>query len=249
MMAASPQHQCNRADFDALFSEISNWGRWGPEDEAGTLNHLTQESVARAAAVVGVGRTVSLAHDLDPHPGPDNTKPTLHYMSQMGDIHTTEPRANMDFIGIDFHGKSVTHLDALCHCNYMGLLYNGVNSAATVSSLGGAFGSVMTSASGVVGRGVLLDIPRHRGVNWMEPGTGVGAAELERVVIDAGTTLQPGDIVLIRTGHRHRRLGPRHGDAGKPRLHRLHRHGILPHPADGPVTRADPQDAGALIKT
>ena len=204
-MTAPPLHHCNRAAFDALFAELSNWGRWGAEDELGTLNHLTQDVVARAVAAVRVGRTVSLAHDLDPHPGPDNTKPALHYMSQLSDIHATEPRANMDFIGTDFHGKSVTHLDALCHCNYLGRLYNGVDSAATVSSAGGAFGSVMTTASGVVGRGVLLDIALHRGIDWLEPGTGLGATELERVAIDAGITLRPGDIVLVRTGHRQRR--------------------------------------------
>lgn len=204
-MSESPTTEPARLEFDALYTDLSNWGRWGTEDERGTLNFLTSQSVAQAASGVKVGRTVSLAHNLDLHPAPDNSKPALHYMSQLSDAGSTEPRVNTDFIGLDFHGKSVTHLDALCHCNYQGKLYNGVDSATAVTSKGGSFGSVMTTSDGIIGRGVLLDLPFQREIEWLEPGTGVDAGELERAAAAANLAIRAGDIVLVRTGHRRRR--------------------------------------------
>ncbi|RAM36749.1 cyclase family protein [Arthrobacter globiformis] len=202
--------QLAQSGFDALYTELSNWGRWGEDDDRGTLNFLTAESVVQAASAVRIGRTVSLAHNLDQQPAPDNSKPALHYMSQLSDSCSSEPRVNTDFVGMDFHGKSVTHLDALCHCNYKGKLYNGVESAEAVTSAGGSFGSVMAASEGITGRGVLLDLPLLRKAEWLEPGTGVGAAELERTAEDANLTMRAGDVVLVRTGHRRRRnfLGP-----------------------------------------
>jgi kynurenine formamidase len=126
-------------------------------------------------------------------------------MSQLSDASSTEPRVNTDFIGLDFHGKSVTHLDALCHCNYQGKLYNGMDSATAVTSKGGSFGSVMTASDGIIGRGILLDLPLQREVEWLEPGTGVDAGELERTAAAANLAIRAGDIVLVRTGHRRRR--------------------------------------------
>ena len=118
--------------FDALVAEVSNWGRWGSDDQRGTLNHLSPQAAVAAAALVCTGTTVSLAHDIDTLAGPDNGRPALHYMTQQADVSGGEPRVNTDFLGIDFHGKSVTHLDALCHCSYRGQLYNGVESRTHV---------------------------------------------------------------------------------------------------------------------
>ncbi|GAA1809489.1 cyclase family protein [Planosporangium flavigriseum] len=209
-LSAETSESFDRREFDRLFEEVKNWGRWGSEDARGALNHLTPARVAAAAAGVREGRTVSLAHDLDTVAGPDNHKPALHYMSQCSDIDDIEPRVNMDFLGMDFHGKSITHLDALCHCNYQGKLFNGVSSAEAVTSGGSAFGSVMSASSGIIGRGVLLDVPRSRGVEWLDPGTAVHPEELQRVAAEEGVQLSQGDIVLVRTGARRRRaaLGP-----------------------------------------
>lgn len=200
----------SRADFDLLFEEVKNWGRWGDGDERGSLNHLTGQAAAAAAALVREGSTVSLAHDLDPVAGPDNPRPALHYMSQRGDLGDPEPRVNTDFVGADFHGKSVTHLDALCHCNVGGRLYNGADPQACVTSAGSSFAAVSVMAGGIVGRGVLLDVPRHRRGDWLEPGTGVSERELEQVAAGAGVDLRAGDLVWVRTGARARRaaLGP-----------------------------------------
>lgn len=190
--------------FENLRGSVSNWGRWGADDERGTMHHLTPDRVVAAAALVRTGRTVTLSHPLDPVPGPDNPKPALHFMSQLADVDPGEPRSNMDFIGTDFHGKSVTHIDAFAHCAYRGQLYNGVPQSS-VSAAGATRGSVMTVGHGIVGRGVLLDVPRFRGVPWLDPGTAVTPDELERVEDAQGVRVREGDIVLVRTGHARRR--------------------------------------------
>jgi kynurenine formamidase len=191
--------------FEATFSRVRNWGRWGEDDDGGTLNHVTPSHVVAAAGLVHEGVTISLAHDVDTMTGPDNRKPALHYMTRLSDAGSGEPQVNMDFIGMDFHGKSVTHLDALCHVNFRGRLYNGVPSTSALSSAGSAFGSVLTMADGIVSRGVLLDVPRFREVEWMEPGETIRRDELERVTLGQGLRLSPADIVFVRTGARRRR--------------------------------------------
>lgn len=199
----------DRAEFDRLFAEIRNWGRWGADDERGCLHHLTPDAVRAAAGVVKHGRSVSLAHDLDLVASPDNKKPALHYMSQLCDVDEAEPRVNMDFVGVDYHGKSVSHLDALCHCAFHGRLYGDVDTAC-VTSQGSSYGSVLTTADGLVGRGVLLDVPRFRDQEWLEPGTAVEPEELESVAAAQGLEVRRGDIVVVRNGARRRRemLGP-----------------------------------------
>lgn len=199
----------DRAAFDGLFAEVRNWGRWGDDDERGCLNHLSPQTVSDAAAVVRHGRSVSLAHDLDLVAGPDNKKPALHYMSQLCDVDAGEPRVNMDFVGVDYHGKSVSHVDALCHCAFRGRFYGDVDTGV-VTSQGSPFGSILTSADGLVSRGVLLDVPRFRGEEWLEPGTAVAPDELEATAAAQGVEVRRGDFVLVRNGARRRReaLGP-----------------------------------------
>lgn len=190
--------------FDQLNDSVCNWGRWGPHDERGTLNHLTAERVTSAAKLVRTGRCVSLAHDLDTVAGPDNAKPALHYMTHQHGGGTTEPRMLTDFVGTDFHGKSVTHVDALCHCNFRGRLYND-QAPPDDDSTGSEVASIQQMSGGVVGRGVLLDVPRSQGVGWLEPGTAVMPEELGLALEGQGISPAPGDIVLVRTGHHRRR--------------------------------------------
>ncbi|MFC6237266.1 cyclase family protein [Longivirga aurantiaca] len=116
-----------------------------------------------------------------------------------------EPSVNTDYVGMDFHGKSVTHLDALCHCVFRGRLYNGYDSETHVGDRGGDVGTVAHMAHGVVTRGVLVDVPRSRGLPWLDPGTAIGADELESVLAEQGVSLRPGDAVLVRTGARARK--------------------------------------------
>lgn len=194
-------------EFDELFQRVSNWGRWGPDDERGTLNYLTAERVRASAALVRSGRTVSLSLPINTVAGPDNPHPSVHYMVKTHDVRPEhgEPRFAGDYLGSEVHGDCRTHVDALCHVAYKGKLYNG-KSPDTVTSRGPTLMDITAYVHGIVGRGVLLDIPRFRGVKWLEPGEAVTADELEAVEKFEGVRLGEGDIFLFRTGHHRRRL-------------------------------------------
>jgi len=194
-------------EFDELFSKVSNWGRWGPGDERGTLNYITPDHVRAASALVRLGRTVSLSLPINTVAGPDNPRPAVHYMVRTFDIPSPRgaTQSATDFMGSEVHGNCQTHIDALCHNAYKGRLYNG-KPTDSVTSQGATILDIRTYAHGVVGRGVLLDIPRLRGVKWLEPGEAVTREELEASERAQGVFLQEGDIFLFRTGHHRRRL-------------------------------------------
>ncbi len=193
------------ATFDEIVDRVSTWGRWGADDQRGTLNLVTEQVVVYAATLARVGRPVSLGHDLDLDTGPDNARPADHRMTGYAADGTTQPSVNTDYVGTDFHGKSVTHLDALCHCVFRGRLYNGQPADEHVGESGADLGTIAEMAQGVVTRGVLVDVPRSRRLPWLEPGSAVGADELESVLDEQGVSLRPGDAVLVRTGARARK--------------------------------------------
>jgi kynurenine formamidase len=194
-------------EFDQLFQRVSNWGRWGADDERGTLNYLKPEHVSASAALVRSGRTVSLSLPINTIAGPDNPRPSIHYMVKTHDVRPEhgEPRFAGDYLGSELHGDCRTHVDALCHVAYKGKLYNG-KSPETVTSRGATLMDITAYAHGIVGRGVLLDIPRFRKVKWLELGEAVTAEEIEAVERFHGVRLGEGDIFLFRTGHHRRRL-------------------------------------------
>jgi kynurenine formamidase len=194
-------------EFDELFHRVSNWGRWGPDDELGTLNYITATHRRAAAALVRSGRTVSMALPINKVAGPDNPNPAVHLMVQSYDTGSDsgEPQFAMDYLGCACHGDCHTHMDALCHIAYRGRLYNG-KPASIVTSRGAGSMDITAYAQGIVGRGVLLDIPRLRGVKWLQPGEAVMREELEAAEKAEGVRLGEGDIFLFRTGHHRRRL-------------------------------------------
>jgi kynurenine formamidase len=200
----------SREGFDQLFASVSNWGRWGAEDQRGTLNLITPERVSAATVMVRKGRSVSLSNLLSKQADIDNPKPMLHYMSRLAFGMPGEPKMNEDFVGLDYHGKLVTHVDALCHVTYKGRLYNDAVGLDTVTTAGAKFGAVTCFEDGIIGRGVLLDMPRYFGTEWVEPGTGLVADQLEAAAASQGLTVGEGDILLVRTGHAVRRakVGP-----------------------------------------
>ncbi len=154
-----------------LFDAVSNWNRWGADDERGTLNHLGPAEAKAAAALVDSGRTVSLSRNFPVHPGPENPWPAHHHMIIAGDdpcIPGMGLEASTDYIGIAFHGMASSHLDALCHVFQGGRMYNG-HPATDVKSTGARRNTVMTLKDGLAGRGVLLDVPRALGVPFMDP--------------------------------------------------------------------------------
>ncbi len=207
-MATTPTNdRMSVDDFDALFAELDNSGRWGADDSLGTLNLLKPEHVAAGAAAVSSGRRVSLSLPINTVAGPDNPMPAVHYMSIGHDdtIGEGDGRFATDYLGIDFHGESQSHIDALSHVSYRGLLYNG-RTVDTVMTSGATLHTVDDYRHGIVGRGVLIDMARHRGVDWLLPGDYVLADELEAAAIDQGAEFGEGDIVVYRTGHHRRRL-------------------------------------------
>jgi kynurenine formamidase len=202
--------QVSADEFRKLFDRVSNWGRWGADDERGALNYLTPELVAAAAGLVRNGRTVSLSRSLNTERESDNPEPADHHMTMLGAREHPEGLAfAKDYIGVDYHNDSHSHLDALCHVSYDDSLYNG-RPAESVSATGAAVETVEALKDGLVGRGVLLDVPRTRGVNWLEPGESVLPRDLEESESRQGVRVEQGDILLVRTGHASRldELGP-----------------------------------------
>lgn len=203
----TPPAPVSLAAFEEMFEAVKNWGRWGPDDERGTMNYLTPEKIAAAATLVRKGRAVSMAIPINKVAGPDNANPAVHLMSQMHDIAVSESGLSfgMCYLAMASHGDCHTHVDALNHVAYKGRLYNG-KPASTLTSRGSEWGSITAYANGIVGRGVLLDAARHRNVPWLEPGEAVNREEIEAMEAAQGVRLGEGDILVFRTGHHARRL-------------------------------------------
>lgn len=205
-------------EFDALFRAVSSWGRWGDDDERGALNHLTSEQVAAAARLVRDGITVTLSWPLDTTPAADNPHPADHHMTAFGGDGPLS--LAKDYVGVDFHNDTHTHIDALSHVGYEGSLYNG-KPVDAVTARGAASESIEVLKDGLVGRGVLLDIPGLRAAPWLEPGEHVFRDELEAAERAQGVAVREGDILLVRTGHARRldELGPWETATAKAGLH------------------------------
>lgn len=208
----SESNRLTVAEFEQIFESVKNWGRWGPDDELGTLNYLTEARVREAAALVRSGRRVSMAIPINKVAGPDNPQQASLFVVQAHDVpvDASKVRFGLDWLGMAAHGDCHTHVDALCHISYDGLTYNGRPADTVLQSTGATEQDIAVYHAGVVGRGVLLDIPKLRGVKWLEPGEAVTRAELERCVASEGVEIREGDILLLRTGHHRRRieLGP-----------------------------------------
>ncbi|MFI6251970.1 cyclase family protein [Streptomyces sp. NPDC051016] len=193
----------SRQEFDALFASLRTWGRWRPADR-GAFNRVTAGHARRAAALVRSGTVVATALPWNTRPGPDNPRPALHHMTDLGDVESPEPATHKDFLAADYHGKGVSHLDALSHVAYRGELYDGRRARDHIDAGGARFGTV--SALGpLVTTGVLLDIPAVLGVDWLEPGRAVRAADVLAAEQALGVTIGEGDAVLLRSGHARRR--------------------------------------------
>jgi kynurenine formamidase len=208
MAATTERRLMSLAEFDAIFESVKNWGRWGPDDQLGTLNYITPEMVRGAAGLVRSGRQVSMEIPINTVAGPDNPNPANHFVSQAHDIDigSSGLRFGLDYLGMACHGDCHTHVDALCHVSYKGQVYGGKPAQEVLTSMGATTLDITSYGNGLVGRGVLLDIPRFRGVKWLEPGEAVTRAELEACEEAQGVQLGEGDTFVFRTGHHRRRL-------------------------------------------
>lgn len=175
-----------------LFDACSNWGRWGADDNRGTVNLITDEKRRQAAGLVRSGRAVSLAFQWNTKPGPANPNPVQHFMRIV-------EGACSDYLGISYHGFSTTHLDALCHIFWEGKMYGG-RPKELVTTSGARAGSVDAFSGGIVTRGVLIDITKFRGVPYVTIDNPVRGWELEAAAEQQGVEVQPGDAVVVRSG-------------------------------------------------
>ncbi|HSZ40056.1 MAG TPA: cyclase family protein [Trebonia sp.] len=211
MTARTREHLLDAAEFEALYLRLRQAPSWGPTDRRGALNYLTQGRVLTAAGEIRLGRTVSLAAPIETGQTPDDPDPAVHEMTGPPG-HQADARGltfARDRLSINVHGNADSHIDALCHAMYRKTLYNGV-SADAVTRRAAKELSIEVARDGIAGRGVLLDIPRLRGVPWIEPGDFVTAAELARAAEAQRVDIDAGDLLFVRVGHRRRRdeLGP-----------------------------------------
>ncbi len=216
-----PQPAMTEESFRALYDRLRASRPWGPDDRRGALNYLTPAEVLAAMGEVRLGRTVSLESPVETRVTEDNPDPAHHPMTGTGD--DAKPSGlsfALDRVEMNVHGNADSHMDALCHVMFDGTLYNGVP-AGTVSSKGAAELTIEVAADGVVGRGVLLDIPRLRGVPWLEPGAFVTTGDLVAAEQAQQVRVGKGDLLFVRVGHRRRRneLGPWDAASARAGLH------------------------------
>ena len=196
------QPKVTKADVDEWMQSLSNWGRWGAEDQLGAINLITPKTRLAAAKLVTQGVSVSLARDVEKEAAVDNPRPFLHKMLNVG-LNNPGQFVSDDF-QVSYHGYAHTHMDSLCHMAFDGKMYNGFPQAEVVAE-GVARLGVTNFKEGIFGRAVLMDIPRLKGEDWLEPGTPIYPSDLDAWEKEAGFSTGSGDIVLIRTGRWARR--------------------------------------------
>jgi kynurenine formamidase len=208
------------AEFRSLYERLRGEVPSGPGDQRGGLNYRGPAQVQAAASEVRLGRTVSLAAPVEHQVTADDPDPAQHRMVQAPGADGDGLEFAADRIAMNIHGNADSHIDALCHVSFDGTLYNGVPASA-VTAHGAVELSIAAAADGIAGRGVLLDIPRLRGVPWLEPGDHVTPDDITAAELDQGVRIGRGDILLVRVGHRLRRRerGPWDAAAARAGLH------------------------------
>jgi kynurenine formamidase len=181
---------------DGWMEGLSNWGRWGDDDQMGTVNLITESTRRAAAQLVRSGVSVSMAHEVLVEETVDNRNPYDHRMTAVG---SSPGPWSGDYIGVSYHGYAHSHLDALCHRFQDGVMYNGYPES-DVTQEGCANLAITAFKDGIFGRGILVDFPRMRGLDWIEPGVGFTPEWFDAWEEETGITIGSGDIVLIRTG-------------------------------------------------
>ncbi len=200
---ATTQETVTKAKVDAWMEELSNWGRWGDDDQMGAVNLITPEKRKQAAALVEAGVPVSLARNVEKTAADDNPRPFGHAMLNTGD----RPGAGQfvsDEYTVAYHGYAHTHMDSLTHMSYQGKSYNGVE-MKLVTAEGAPRLDVTSFKNGIFTKGVLLDIPHLKGVDWLEPGTPIYPEDLDAFERKTGVKVESGDVVFVYTGRWRRR--------------------------------------------
>jgi kynurenine formamidase len=195
-----------QADFQRAMQEVSNWGRWGKDDELGSSNLITPAKRKQAAALVKEGTPVSLAHDVVEETAPDAT--TVLNRTLLN-VSATGSADRYQYSGT-YHGIIHSHLDSVdCHVMVDGKGYNGVPMEAVKEAGGCPKGSIHAQRNGIVTRGILFDATLLPGKadarGWLEPGTAIHREDLEALEKIEHVKVSPGDVILLHTGRWKRR--------------------------------------------
>ena len=192
-------------DFVRLQKELSNWGRWGADDQTGAVNLITPAKRKSALRLVREGASYSMARNAETKEAVDNGAPIVRKTTRAGaGVSHTGIATTSDTFFISYHGMAHTHMDTLSHFAYDGKLYNGYP-VDSVTEDGAAKNSIISYKNGIITRGVLMDMARHKGVDWLEPGDAIFPEDLDAWEKKAGVKVQSGDVMIVRTGRWARR--------------------------------------------
>ncbi len=195
-------------DYAAMYRDRRNWGRWGRDDQVGAINLITPEKRAAAAGLVRTGRTVSLSRVFEP---------PQHFIrkSSLG------PGGGyvMDYLGFIYHGSTVTHVDALCHIWDDDGMWQGHDPDVEITTQGAQFGDITHWSGGIITKGVLIDVPRHRGAPHVGIDDPVRGEEIEAIARAEGVSVEPGDALLVHSGWGAYMASGDDGSRGRPGLH------------------------------
>ncbi|MGO8959338.1 MAG: cyclase family protein [Streptosporangiaceae bacterium] len=221
--AAAADLSMSAGEFRLLFDRLRGGNPWGPADRRGALNAITPAHIVAAAGQVRMGRTVSLAAQVEHEVAADNPNPWVHQLSHPAT--GQDGKRGLDFaldsLALQVHGNADSHMDALCHVVYDGMLYNDVVPDTWTDDATGELSIGAAARQGIAGRGVLLDIPRLRGSDWLQPGEHVTVADLLGAEKSQDVRIGEGDVLFVRVGHRRRRteLGPWNAASARAGLH------------------------------
>ena len=211
---SAPGHNATREDFDQMMKGLSNWGRWGKDDQVGAVNLITSAKRKEALRLVREGVPVSLARNAETEPAVDNPQPIVRGAGGRGGAAGAAKKSGdtpsdfntvVDTFFIAYHGYAHTHMDSLCHFFYKGQMYNGYSRDNFTPEKGAEKNGILNWKNGIMSRGILMDIPRLKGVDYLEPGTRIYPEDLDAWEKKAHLKVGPGDVVLIRTGRWARR--------------------------------------------
>jgi kynurenine formamidase len=213
MLSAQSPRKLTKADIDRWMTDLSNWGRWGKDDQMGAMNLITPAKRKQAAALVRSGISVSLSRTAETEKTADNGSPFGHVMTATGDA-PSGGSYSLDTYSVSYHGWAHTHMDSLCHMFYQGKMFNGF-SQQEITKTGAGKLAVTNFRNGIFTRGILMDIPRLKGVPYLEPPQAIYPEDLDAWARKAGITPQPGDVIFVRTGRWARRAAKGPWDVSK----------------------------------
>jgi len=194
-VTAQSDRNVTAATVENWMTELSNWGRWGRGDQLGALNLITPAKRVEAAKLVKTGVSVSLAHNYSVNPDLGLPPPFDQEISMLN----TPGEYVMERVSFSYHGGIHSHLDALCHVLWQGKMYNGF-SKSDVNEDGCQKLGIANVKQGILTRGILMDIPRLKGVDYLPPGTAVYIEDLEAWEEQTGVHVSSGDVIFVRTG-------------------------------------------------